>query len=184
MSSHGSRPRRSTPGPSRAGSSSDRGGSFHGYKSDHSRNNSGSRFSDRKNNRDALEPPLRDETLIKETYHDINIPASIADDPKFSLTEFASQIPGTTLSFKCQVGTLNKQRLWRLVYFVFRVSSNATIPVADTLGNRSTVTLESDLAIVGEGDSPTKEDSEKLAALSVVYQLVQCGLASTLSIRL
>ena len=79
---------------------------------------------------------------------------------------------------------LNKQRLWRLVYLVFRMSFDVMILVADTFGNRSTVTLESDLAIVGEGDSPTKEDSEKLAVLSVVYQLVQCGLVSTLTVKL
>ena len=175
-------------GSPRAGSPSDRGAfggnSFRWHRSNHSRDSSGPRLSDRKNNRDALEPPLRDETLIKETYHDVIIPAHTAEDPKVSLTEFASQVPGTTLSFKYQVGMLNKQRLWRLVYLVFRMSFDVMILVADTFGNRSTVTLESDLTIVGEGDSSTKEDSEELAVLSVIYQLVQCGLVGTLTVRL
>ena len=148
MSSQASRPRRSTPGPSRAGSSSDRGtfggSSFRGHRSNHSRDNSGPRLSDRLNNRDALEPPLRDETLIKETYHDVIILAPIADDPKLSLLEFASQVPGTTLSFKYQRGTLNKRRFWRLVYFVFRMSSDVItlvpLPSAIDLPLRSSQT--------------------------------------------
>lgn len=34
---------------------------------------------------------------------------------------------------------------------------------------------------MGEGDAPGKKDSEKLAALSAIYQLVQRGLVSTLT---
>ena len=43
---------------------------------------------------------------------------------------------------------------------------------------RSTVTLELDPPIVGEGDAPAKKDSERLAALSAVYQLARRGLVS------
>ena len=189
MSSHKSRPRRSTPRPSPAGSLSDRDGasfggdSSRGYESNVSHDNSGFCFSDRKHGGDTLEPPLRDKIFIKQTYYDVDIPARIAEDPKDSLTEFASQVPGTTLSFKYQVGTLNGQKLWRLVYFVFRVLSDVMILVANSFDNRSTITLETYLLIVGEGDSPTKEDSEKLAVLSVIYQLAKRGLVGTLITR-
>ena len=57
------------------------------------------------------------------------------------------------------------------------------IQVADALGNRSTITLELDPPIVGEGDSPTKENSEKLAVFSVICQLIQRGLVSALTTR-
>ena len=187
MSSYGSRPRRSTPGSPRTSPPSDRGAfggnSFREYRSHRSRDNSGSRSSDPRNDRDTLEPPPRDGNLIKKMYKNVNLPAWIADDPKDFLTEFASQVPGTTLNFKYQVGMLNNQRLWRFVHLVFCMLSGVMIPVVDAFNIRTTVTLESGMPMVGEGDSPTKVNSEKLAVLSVVCQLVQRSLVSTSTTR-
>jgi small subunit ribosomal protein S24e len=41
---------------------------------------------------------------------------------------------------------------------------------------RTTVIVEADITIVGVGDSASKKDSEKLAALSAVYQLHEAGM--------
>lgn len=126
MSSHGSRPRRSTPG-SRTDSQSDRAfgsNSFREYRSNYSHDNSESYSSDRENDWDTLELPLKDEAFIKKMYENVKIPARIADNPKNSLTQIASKIPGTTLVFKYKVGTLDKRRLWRLVCVAFRMLSD------------------------------------------------------------
>ena len=117
MSSPKSHSGYNTPGSPRAGSpsgrGSHRGGSFHGQRGSHSRNNSRSRFADREKGKDTLEPPLRDEKLVKQTYHNVNISTSIVDNPKNPLANFASQILGTPLDFKCREGMINKQKLWR-----------------------------------------------------------------------
>ena len=55
--------------------------------------------------------------------------------------------------------------------------------MTDAFGNRSTITLELNPPIVGNGDSPTREDSENLAVLSVVYQVVQRGLVRMLTTK-
>lgn len=123
MSSSRSRPRRSAPSSPRTGSPSNHsafgGDSSRGYGGYHYNDNPGSRFSGQGANRNALEPPLRNETYIKLMYKDVNIPAWITDNPKNFLTEFASKDPGTTLSFKYKAGTVNKLWLWRLVCSVY-----------------------------------------------------------------
>ena len=107
----------STPGTPRTGSPSSRGSfrsnSFRGHRDSHSRNNSRSRFSDREKDRDTLEPPLRDEKIIKETYQDVNISTPITDNPKNSLANFVNQVLGVPLDFKCKEGMMSKQKLWR-----------------------------------------------------------------------
>ena len=120
MSSPGSYPGYNTPRSPRTSSPSGRGsykgGSFRGYKDTHSRNNSRSRFTDRGKDRDTLQLPLRDEDFIKKTYQDVLISAPITDNPKNSLTNFATQVLSTHLDFKYMEGTINKQRLWRYVF--------------------------------------------------------------------
>lgn len=184
MSSPRSHSGRSTPGSPRTGSPSGRGGfrsnSPHIHRDgDRPRNNSRSRLADREKNRNTLELPLRDENLIKQTYKDINVPSPIADNPKNSLANFASQVLDASLDFKHKDGMVNKQKLWRFVRFAFPVPLHTLILCAQYFYGRSTVTLELDPLVVGEGDAPLKKDSEKLAALSAVYQLVQRGLVST-----
>ena len=117
MSSPKSHSGHNTPGSTRAGSpsgrGSHRGGSFPGQRGSHSRNNSRSRFPDREKGKNTLELPLRDEKLVKQTYQDVNISTSIVDNPKNSLANFAIQILGAPLDFKCREGMINKQKLWR-----------------------------------------------------------------------
>ena len=107
----------STPGTPRTGSPSSRGSfrssSFRGHRDSHSRNNSRSRFTDREKDRDTLELPLRDETLVKKTYQDVNVSTPITDNPKNTLANFANQTLGVPLEFKCRDGIINKQKLWR-----------------------------------------------------------------------
>jgi len=117
MSSPKSHSGHNTPGSPRPGSpsgrGSHRGGSFYGQRGSHSRNNSRPRFADREKGKDTLEPPLRDEKLVKQTYQDVNISTSIVDNPKNSLANFANQILGAPLDFNCREGMINKQKLWR-----------------------------------------------------------------------
>ena len=119
MSSPRSHPGHSTPGSPRTGSPAGRGSyrsnSIRGYRDNHSRNNSRSRFADREKNRDTLELPLRDENLVKQTYQDVDVATPIADNPKNSLANFANQVLDAPLDFKCREGTLNGQRIWRCV---------------------------------------------------------------------
>jgi hypothetical protein len=107
----------STPGSPRTSSPSGRGSyrssPFRGYKDSHSRNNSRSRFIDREKDRNTLEHPLRDESLVRETYQDVHISAPITDNPKNSLANFVNQVLNVPLDFKCKEGMLNKQKLWR-----------------------------------------------------------------------
>lgn len=125
MSSPRSHSGHGTPGSPRTGSPSDRGASrnnsFRGYRDHNSRNNSRSRLADREKDRDTLELPLRDENLIKQTYQDVNISTPLADNPKNSLTNFATQALGSPLDFKYKNGMINKQKLWRFVHSMFRV---------------------------------------------------------------
>lgn len=106
-----------TPQSQRTGSPSGRGSfstsSFRGHRANHSRNNSRSRLSGREKDRDTLEPPLWDENHIKQTYKDVKISTPIADNPKNSLANFATQILGAPLDFERREGIINKQKLWR-----------------------------------------------------------------------
>ena len=110
---------RSTPGSPRTGSpsSSSRGSPFRSSPlRSNSRNNSRPRFPDRGKDRDTLELPLRDENIVKQTYKDVKISTPIADNPKNTLANFANQILGTSLDFKCREGLINKRKLWRCVF--------------------------------------------------------------------
>jgi hypothetical protein len=128
MSSQRSHSGHSTPSSPRTGSPSGRGSSKNNsFRGRNSRNNSRSRFVDQEKDRDTLELPLRDENLVKKTYQDVNLSAPIANNPKNSLANFAHQVLGTALDFKYREGMLSKQRLWRLVRFVFRISSDGMI---------------------------------------------------------
>lgn len=121
MSSSRSHSGHSTPGSLRTDSPPGRGtfrsNSFRGHRDHHSRNNSRSRLPDREKDRDTLERPLRDENLIKQTYHDVNISPPTADNPKNFLTNFVNQAFGIPLEFEYKDGTISKQRLWRFVRF-------------------------------------------------------------------
>lgn len=120
-----------TPGSPRTASPSSRGAlrsNFsRGYRDNYSRNNSRSRLADREKERDTLELPLRDENHIKQAYQDVNISASIVDNPKTFLANFVTHVLGAPLDFKYEDGTINRQKLWRFVHCVLRVSSGIMI---------------------------------------------------------
>lgn len=120
MSSPSSHLGHSAPGSPRTSSpssySSYRSSPFRGSRDSHSRNNSRSRFPDREKDRDTLELPLRDEKFVKQTYEDVNLPTTVTDNPKSSITNLANQALDGSLDFESRDGIINKQKLWRWVF--------------------------------------------------------------------
>ena len=94
---------------------------------DHSRKNIKSRIINRGTGQDTLELPLRDENSIKQTYQDVHISTLIADHPEIPLAIFTDKVPDTALNFESREGTLNKEKLWRQVFYAFCVYRSAAV---------------------------------------------------------
>ncbi|KAF8642311.1 hypothetical protein AX16_009581 [Volvariella volvacea WC 439] len=113
--------------------------------------------------RKLLDGPLRDEAYIVKTYNTSPIPIKSLHEntPKSSLGNFAMHATGKTPTYEFVEGVIQDssthQQIWR-----------------------TTVTIEIEPPVIGIGDSSDKKTSEKLAALSAVYQLHGLGVLDNL----
>ncbi|KAJ8702602.1 hypothetical protein PTI98_001305 [Pleurotus ostreatus] len=109
--------------------------------------------------RSGFDPPIHDKAYILETYRGSNpLKAQHEDTPKSSIGNFCMIAISKLPDYKCTQGTVVESSGKR------------------TLMWRTTVVINVDPPIEGVGDSTDKKESEKLAALSAVYQLDKLGL--------
>ncbi|KAF7436819.1 hypothetical protein PC9H_003652 [Pleurotus ostreatus] len=109
--------------------------------------------------RSGFDPPIHDKAYILKTYRGSNpLKAQHEDTPKSSIGNFCMIAISKLPDYKCTQGTVVESSGKR------------------TLMWRTTVVINVDPPIEGVGDSTDKKESEKLAALSAVYQLDKLGL--------
>ncbi|PFH54478.1 hypothetical protein AMATHDRAFT_72275 [Amanita thiersii Skay4041] len=107
----------------------------------------------------VLEKPLHNEDYITSEFHKSPLPIRNihVTTPKSSLGNFAMQATGKRPVYKFLEGIFldggQRHALWRTI-----------------------ATVELDHPVIGVGDHPNKKESERLAALSVVYQLHSMGI--------
>ncbi|KAG5221898.1 ATP-dependent RNA helicase [Salix suchowensis] len=116
--------------------------------------------------RSGLDPPIHDKAYIRKTHRGSNpLKAQHEDTPKSSIGNFCTIAFSKLPDYKCTQGTVVE-------------SSGKRTPMW-----RTTVVINVEPPIEGVGDSADKKESEKLAALSAVYQLDKLGLECSWKIR-
>lgn len=106
-----------------------------------------------------LEGPLHDEKYIEQEYNQPPLPIKKIHEstPKSSLGNFSMIAVGKLPQYSAVEGVVDggakRLHVWR-----------------------TTATVEMEPPVIGVGDHPEKKQSEKLAALSAVYQLQQLGV--------
>lgn len=116
----------------------------------------GSHSKDRGHSRKSkkLELPERDISYIQRTFKpQVDLSAMVEENPKNFLVNFTLHVLDETVPFQTQEGYIGRDK------FI-----------------RSSITIATEPPIIGEGDGMNRKDAEKLACLSVVYQLVSRSL--------